>query len=323
MTSPGIWLGDVARALAALGDHDPETLRAVSELLGVTKNTSGTGDEIRPSEAPDAGRRPQPPAPARPDIGQTAPVPAFHAPATTAGGQDAAGTGPRLLVPVVRASRPPVRWTVPALRAASRSGPPPLRQPLLAPRSAPAIVQAAVSRWEPDGDVDIPRAVDRLAKGLPLNTLPRRPAPTLRFGVQVLVDRGLGMQPFHRDQDDLVARIRGTVGQDTTEVLYFEDSLVGGAGPADHGAWQPYVPPVPGTRVLLLTDLGLGGPAHSWQGGRAEWERLFERLTRARCAPVVFLPYPRHRWPSWATDRVRMVPWDRRTTVGWVRMHNG
>ncbi|PWI14567.1 hypothetical protein DI272_10670 [Streptomyces sp. Act143] len=322
--SSGVWLGDVARAVAALGRSDPETVRTVMELLGV-ESSAGTA-AVRPPAASDDGLlahivppatefrerdddlEPPPPRPVPMPMAAPAPLP---------------GEGPTLLTPVVRASRPPVAWTAPALAPASRTTRPPLREPLLAPRSASAIVQAAVSRREPDGEVDIPGAVGRLAQGLPLGTLPRRPSPTLRFGVQVLVDRGTGMQPFHRDQDELVARIRRTVGQETTEVLYFEDAPLHGTGTAEQWPWHPYAPPAPGTRVLLLTDLGLGGPPRARQSGRTDWERFFDRLAHSGCTPVVFLPYPRHRWPAWARDRVRMVPWDRRTTVGWVRMHQG
>lgn len=320
MASSDVWFGDLVRAVAAMGRSDPETLGAVSDLLGVCAGPHR--EPVRPSEAPVTDP-PPPLSPCLPESGRAAPeAPAFRAPALTVAAP-ITDEGPQLLTPLVRAGRPPAGWTMPSLPTASRTGTPPLRQPLLAPRSASAIVQAAVCRREPDGDVDIPRAVARLAKGLPLHTLPRRPTPTLRFGVQVLVDRGPGLQPFYRDQDELVARIRNTVGRDTTEVLYFENSPLDGAGPADRWEWHAYTPPAPGTRVLVLTDLSLGGPTQHRQGGRAEWERFFGRLTHAGSAPVVFLPYPRHRWPAWAADRVRLVPWDRRTTVGWVRMHDG
>ncbi|MEV2210086.1 hypothetical protein AB0H86_00960 [Streptomyces sp. NPDC050997] len=320
MSSSAIWFGDLARAVTAVGRSDPETLRAVADLLGVS--APAPGEQAVPPEEPAAELLPPLPPPAlgpRADGAPEIPRTSAAVPAVSA---TVSGAGPRLLTPVARAPRPPVVWTTPSLATASRTGRPVPRQSLLAPRSASAIVQAAASRREPDGDVDIARAVDRLARGLPLRSLPRRPAPTLRFGVQVLVDRGIGMQPFHRDQDDLVSRIRNTVGQDTTQVLHFEDSPLDGAGPGGRWTWRPYESPAPGTRVLVLTDLGLGGPAYRRRDGRAAWECFFDRLTRARCAAVVFLPYPRRRRPAWATGRVRLVPWDRRTTVGWVRMHD-
>lgn len=319
MTSSGTWLGDVVRAVTATGSSAPETLQAVAELLGIEGSVSRVA--VRSPKAPGTDQAPQLPSRSQESTVRQPEVPAALPPVPSAA-TSAVGEGPQLLTPLVAASRPPVVWTANSLPTAAHTGRPPLRQPLLAPRSTSAIVQAAVSRWESDGDVDIPRAVARLARGLPLSSLPRRPAPTLRFGVQVLVDRGLGMQPFHRDQDELVARIRKTVGQDTTEVRYFEDSPLNGTGPADHWAWHPYTLPPSGTRVLVLTDLGLGGPPRPQQAGRQGWERFFDRLTRAHCAPVVLLPYPRRRWPSWAEDCARLVPWDRGTTVGWVRMHN-
>jgi len=316
-----IWLGDLARAVAAVGGTDPETVRAVAELLGLAPNAA-TSAAVR-SEAPnELHPTPLPPVSGiSPGVGAPTSVRSHDRDTNSPGTVTSSSDGPQLLTPLSRERRSPVAWTTPSLPTVARNVSPPPRQSLLAPRSATAIIQAAVSLRGGDGDLDIERAVDRLAKGLPLRTLPRHPTPTLVFGVQVLVDRGSGMQLFHRDQDDLVARIRNTVGHDATEVLHFEGSPLDGAGTEAGWTWDEYVPPAPGARVVILTDLGLGGPPHLRRGGRAKWDSFFDRLAQAHCTPVVFLPYPRHRWPAWAADRVRMVTWDRGTTVGWVRMN--
>lgn len=319
MRSPGIWFGDLARAVTAVGTSDQQTLRAVADLLGITPAEERTRTVSPDHQADDLPFRLPPLTPASGETGGSDLVlPPRTAQAVSV---TPSNEGPRLLTPVHREPRTPAAWATPSLPLASRVVHPAPRRPLLAPRSAPAIVQAVVSRQESDRDVDIERAVDRLAKGLPLRTLPRLPAATLRYGAQVLVDRGIGMQPFHRDQDDLAALVRNTVGQDATEVLYFEDSPLDGTGLEARWTWCAYQPPPPGTRVLILTDLGLGGPPHARRGGRAAWERFFAVLARAQCTAVVFVPYPRRRWPDWAVGLVAMVPWDRRTTVGWVRTH--
>ncbi|MFG2776922.1 hypothetical protein ACGFY7_03570 [Streptomyces prunicolor] len=320
--SADIWFGDLARAVSAVGASDPETLRAVADLLGFTP-TGETGRTTQQDGEVDE-QLPQLPYPAPPSDGDTdtSGLPLFR-PTPPVTDLTSSGEGPRLLTPVAREPRPPTAWATPSLPPASRATHPAPRLPLLAPRSARAIVQAAVSRHEADWDVDIERAVARLAKGLPLRTLPRLPAATLRFGAQVLVDRGPGMQPFHRDQDELSTLIASTVGREATEVLYFEDSPLRGTGLEAHWTWGEYAPPPPGTRVLILSDLGIGGPPPPSRGGRAAWERFFSLLAQARCTAVVFVPYPPRRWPDWATRLVRMVPWDRTTTVGWVRMHGG
>ncbi|WP_262056439.1 hypothetical protein [Streptomyces sp. STR69] len=319
---PGIWFGDLARAVGAVGASDPETLRAVAGLLGLTP-VGETGRTI-PQDGEAEEQQPQLPYADPPSDGDTgtSDVP-LHRRTSPVTDLTSSGEGPQLLTPVAREPRTPTVWATPSLPPASRAAHPAPHRPLLAPRSARAIIQAAVSRHEADRDVDIERAVARLAKGLPLRTLPRLPAPTLRFGAQVLVDRGPGMQPFHRDQDELSALIAGTVGREATEVLHFEDSPLRGTGLEARWTWREYAPPPPGTRVLILSDLGIGGPPHPSLGGRAAWERFFSLLAQARCTAVVFVPYPPPRWPGWAPRLVRMVPWDRTTTVGWVRMHSG
>ncbi|WP_369173359.1 hypothetical protein AB5J49_37830 [Streptomyces sp. R28] len=322
--SSEVWLGDLLRAAAA---QEPESFAAVARLLGFervaravpqaepgrAKGTSVTqaasdprarpgGSELTPVEPP----RPSPPPEPRPET--PAPI----------------SSAPPLLTPVYREPPRPVVWSAEPLprHPPASSGPLP-HQPLLAPRSASAVTQTGAARRAPGREIDIPAVVADLSLGRPLLRLPARPEPTLRFGVQLLVDWGVGMQPFHRDAQELVRQVRATVGRDLTEVLYFEDCPSRGAGPADGRAWPSYAPPAPGTPVLLVTDLGIGGHTFATRrAGRQEWEHWAGPLRRTNRV-VAFVPYPRRRWPKWATSLVRMVPWDRGTTVGWVRAHVG
>lgn len=323
-----IWLGDLATALALAAPGDRERRRTIAALLGFAPRGGGASREPGPDAAP-AGL-----SPAREEEtvavreAPAAPAPADPA-ADAAGGPGAAGAaGPaapvaaaRLLTPVAVEPLPVRAWRAAALPVAGpvRRGTPPPYEPLLARRSSAAMVQTAVARVVDDGEPDIPRIVRRLARGHALARLPLRPVATLRFGAQILVDLGVGMEPFARDQGELVAQIRAVVGREHTRARYFEDSPLRGVGEEGRWSWGPYTPPTRGTRVLVLSDLGTGGPvAHPRRSGREEWAELTRRLGRAGCRVTAFVPCPPHRLPAWAAELMDIVPWDRHTTVGQV-----
>ncbi len=358
---PEIWLADLARALAAVGD-DPARRHRVARLLGLGDEPPPTGPPPAgaphpgplpvappPAEPPPPGARqtPAPGEPAHPPWGaggpRAPPGPAPPPPPPPPGpprpppppGAPAPDTDP---VPYVGRPRPvgppvlkPVRYDAPdstdweSVRTLDtttdrrRTARPPLA-PLLTERSSTAILNAALTTLvRDDGEPDIDALVDAFARGIPLTRLPRAPRPTLRFGVQVLVDQGDGMQPYRRDQQELARRITGLVGAELTQIRYFADAPNRGTGPASPRTWQPYRPPSPGTRVLLVSDLGVGGPLlHPWRASVAEWYQVCHEIVRAGCTVLALVPYPVTRVPPELTPLLAALTWDRTTTVSTV-----
>jgi hypothetical protein len=321
--SGDIWIGDLGKALALLDPGDAEGRRTVLRLLGFEE--AGATPQAPPeteSAFPLSTGAPQASEavlPVLPDTGGRTALPDDPA---ARGEEDDLASGLRRLTPVAYEPVPETEWTVEALPPPSAGSPDEPRpyESLFAPRSTSAILQIALSAHTLDGEPDIPETVRRLAMGNPLTQLFVHPLRTLRFGVQVLVDVGVGMEPFTRDQQELIRQIRDTVGQELTDVRYFEGSPLRGTGDGEGGDWIEYRPPARGTRVLLLSDLGLGGPAlHERRAGAQEWREWIGVLESARCTAVAFVPYPASRWPGWARDLLHLVAWDRRTTAGGVR----
>jgi hypothetical protein len=200
---------------------------------------------------------------------------------------------------------------------ASQLGTLPAREPLLAPRAAVAILQTMTARNTAEGPLNVPVIVDLLARRQVVERLPRETRPTLRFGVQVLVDLGLPMRPFAGDQAQVVAQLRTVAGAQRTSVKYFSDAPGRGAGPGPRRTWRPYEPPERGTRVLVLSAFGLGGPRlYGHRSQPEEWRRLVGDLRRQECDAVGLLPVPADRWPAWLSALMPLVCWDRTTTVG-------
>lgn len=295
---PTVWLSDLARACAAAGARTAAQRKRIAVLLGLAAVRLGP---------------PAPPAP------PTAPVPVpVPPPRSATAAATPAGPAPPAGDTVVTA--PAEVHDLPSLPVSSPGPAPGLaRQPLLDPRFAPSILQMAVRRHVADGAFDVDAAVRTLAAAQPLVTMPRRKRATSAFGVQVLVDLGTGMQPFAEDHEDVLAVLDRLLGASRIRVSYFADCPVRGAGPAGNASWRPWTPPARGTRVLLLTDLGVGGfPFDPTRARAGEWRRFGTQARQSGVEPVAFVPYPPGRWPAWAVAAMPVVHWDRRTTAAGV-----
>ncbi|WP_329790457.1 hypothetical protein V1227_00795 [Lentzea sp. DG1S-22] len=299
--APQVWLGDLLRAVAAGAPP-----RRAAELLGLVPEAAPAPAvaELVAAEQPQA-TPPLPPDPvAKP---RAEPPPADEEPP------------PQAIPMLPESSTLPLRETdwspLPSLRL-PEDDQSPRPTPLLAPRTAAAVLHAVLATFAADGDPDVEAITRSWAQAKPLRTLPVKPRATLRFGVQVLVDTGEGMQLFASDQRDLVARIRSVAGAENVRLLYFSDVPSRGAGSGGRRTWRLYEPPSTGSRVLLISDFGIGGPRfHHRRSTTAEWRAFLAAVRRAGCSPIGLVPYPPSRWPAWLASSLPLLLWDRSTTV--------
>ncbi|WP_328678018.1 hypothetical protein [Streptomyces sp. NBC_00343] len=315
-----IWIGDAVRALETA--QTPAEEVRVLELLGFAATALLSADATDLSSRPEStvgpesrprGAEQQPPEQplSTPDVDRT-PVATDQLP----GLEDALAELPLLRPVRVETTAIPAVPLEPLARPGGKQPPLPY-MPLFVPRWTGAILRTIASRRVDDGLVDVAALVDIIARGRPVARLPRLPVPTLRYGLQVLVDRGSGMQPFRRDQNHLVQEIRSVVGEALVEVGYFSDFPLRGTGPGPRWTRTSYRPPEPGRPVLLLSDLGIGGPhADPRRSTRAEWEEFVGLVSRAGCTVVALCPYPQQRRPHWLARLLPVIGWDRTTAAG-------
>ena len=311
---PEIWLGDLIRAMSVIPGTD-DRWQEIAELLGLSEaaaSVSAAGEDTAatvsttPADTDGAWSREDTPPlrPQEPDQG---------------GGTPAGNSVPELPV-VAQVPVSPADWTLvgslPEVtkRLLDRR---PEVAPLLAPRSAAAILQALLARTADDGPIDVPRLTKKLAEGQPVSRLPRKPRRTLRFGVEVLIDMGEGMELFTRDQEELVLRIKSLVCDENFAIKFFADSPTRGAGYGPRRTWRTYHPSGMGSRILIVSDFGIGGLAfHLRRSRRAEWEKFMIQVRKNDCRAVGLIPYPPRRWPDWLARLIPLVVWDRGTTAG-------
>lgn len=324
---PEIWLADLARAMDAVGD-DRTLRRPVARLLGFPDEPPPPAPRAAPAGAAPATAPPAEEPPLRPPARSPGDTRApLEPPPPGAGDGRPEGSpgaaGPPRPAQVGFDAPDPTDWAaVPSLDEMTdrHLNPRPPLEPLLTQRSSAAILNAALTTVvRDDGEPDIDALVEAFARGIPLARLPRATRPTLRFGVQVLVDQGDGMQPYRRDQQELARQITGLVGAELTQVRYFSDVPSRGTGPGSPRTWQPYRPPSPGTRVLVVSDLGVGGPVlHPQRASVAEWHQVLDEIVRAGCTVLALVPYPVTRVPAELTRLLAGLTWDRTTTVSTV-----
>jgi hypothetical protein len=164
----------------------------------------------------------------------------------------------------------------------------------------------------PEGRLDIARLVDLVARLEVPAEIPRLLCPTLRNGLQVLVDYGDAMMSFRDDQRRLVREVQDLVGGSAFfEVFLFRGTPARWSRPLITRRELPtYALPPPGTPILALTDLGIGalaaGQPHVPPG---EWLALTRSAETAGCPVTAFVPYRTERVPPALREALTIVHW--------------
>lgn len=318
---PELWLGDLARAIDALAPRDERTRAAIAEQLGLALRAPR-------SKVPEASEAV---VPERADVSPgEAPPARTPVQASVDGETGAAGEAalPELMPSSTTRSASLEGWAeVPPLERYSRAkhdGRIDRHRPLLDPRWSREVLASLLATVRHDGPVDAAAVVDIVACGRPVGPVPRLKRRSLARGAQLLVDVGAGMQPFTRDVWELVDQIERLVGPANVVTLMFSDAPARGAGDGPVWDWQPYAPPERGSPVLVVTDLGIGGPRGRRERSRqSEWLDLAARLATTESALFALVPYPCDRWDPRLAAAMTIVEWDRTTTVSKVHARRG
>lgn len=317
MSRAEIWVGDLLRVFAKL-EPTGDRADAVARLLALGPASASASARLGTPGLAGGTERP-------------APAPPVVLPAVGAAGAEPSASGasplPGGTLTEVVATRigsggvQPPPWDAATLAMSTPEvGAPPPPDPILPPLTRRGILSAALATRAPDGPPDLDLILDTVTRGVPLREIPRRDVPTLRMGAQVLVDTWVGMAPYTTDRDQLLDGLRRIFGPARMEVLRFAGDPLRGAGAGPRTDWRPWRPPLPGTPVLVLSDLGIGGPALDGERASARnWVRFARSARDARCPVVVFVPFGPARWPPAVADAMLLVHWAERLTAGAVK----
>jgi hypothetical protein len=294
--------GDLVRAFGKLKPTNEESRLAIAMALGMRWEVAKPQPRRSAKPKTKREREQRSDRPTQPDFER---LPTFRRVVTsTLDHTRSEDEAPSISVPPLEAS------------ASESDSPPPPHEPLFFPRWTRAILSAGLATNSEVGEIDVDRAVKILASGQPLKTLPLLSTPTLTRGVQLLVDRSDAMTPFIRDQIRLQKEILATVGNDRVVIMRFVGCPTRRAGAGAEPTWSNYEPPASKAPVLLLSDLGIGKPSlDDERAGVSEWLTFIERVKKAKCPLLAFVPYEESRWPPTLASKMSIIQWDRNTTA--------
>ncbi len=189
------------------------------------------------------------------------------------------------------------------------TGPPPEFHPLsswqaLLPRLRRVATEQAERR-----ELDVDALVDRLSTGRALEHLPRKTRWRWGEGVQVIQDRSQHLVPFWRDQDLVLAALRGLYPRHAFETAVIHEGLPEPIFVRHRQGLRRYRLPSPGALVLVLGDL-----ACLQQGGehrRRLWAQLGRRLAQNGNRLLALVPCPADRAQAEIGPQWHVLPWER------------
>jgi hypothetical protein len=182
---------------------------------------------------------------------------------------------------------------------------------LFAPEQQRATLLALVSRILETQQIDISKAVRRIADLATLTRLPYRKKPSVRRGVQLLLDVGPRMDPFADDREQLVSSLLRLLAPEMVHIVRCY------GWPPDDPKTQliygEYRRPTPGTPALLVSEVGEGEGIFAPVDAEADdWIAFAQRLSTYGCELIVLAPISRERLSLRARRHLTIVPWDRR-----------
>jgi hypothetical protein len=302
-----IFAGDLARALSAAGDAEGANWPAIAAMLGF---------HFEAGRDPDADRRPAEPSiayrPAEPVSGPAA--------ADTAAAAAEGEMGDLLDFEMEQFTAPPepIPADAPSLPQ-SEAARPLAASPLFNALWERGVLLEAAGTPRREGELAIIEAVELIARGEGWRDLPFEKIQSVAKGCQILVDTGLGMQPFAGDTRQVVRSFRHAVGAEHIRVLTFVDCPTRGVLSETYRD-ETYRAPDSGATVVAITDLCSGGPRAAIREAQPEaWLAIAKRVRDAAASFIVLNPYPPDRWPASLADRMPIVHWHVATRSADVR----
>ena len=198
----------------------------------------------------------------------------------------------------------------------------PQYQPLIYDRWFRTLMSAMLATQRTSQEINWTVLLRDLAKGLPLERIPFQPRPTMQRGVLVFLDHSNSMQPFWRDEEELLLRLRRLLGKHRVQEWWLEVNQWSKEGPK----LEPYSP-LPSqlpemTPLLLVTDFGMEGDISGSPVNLEPWLPLLELARKKSCPVIALVPVPDSGWPEMLRQHIPYsFVWDRETSITKVRRY--
>jgi formylglycine-generating enzyme required for sulfatase activity len=171
-------------------------------------------------------------------------------------------------------------------------------------------LRSALQLHESAGDLDVPRTIEQLARGITDRPFPRQGRRGWRPPIQLILDWSRRLTPYRSDRDYVRARLRHLLGNTNIEAFY-------GPAPVPNGlnrCWDAvcrggvYRWPAAGTHVIVVGDLGCLDRDDSDRLLIA-WHRFGRELVNRGAVPIALVPCDPTRIPRKLTRLYRVIGW--------------
>jgi hypothetical protein len=323
MNRSEIWLGDLLRVFKELQPRGEEEATVIGRMLKLDRVAAASDVfHLKGAFGPSASPRHADVIPPRVRVSEQKGSNTFKVPEPRPSRADTSETRLTLVSIGTREMGPPawVSSTTPLPPPVKSHQAPPAPPALIKKHVRRAILSAALATHVPEGPLDLKRIFNELVNCRPLADMPRLPLTTLRQGVQVLVDGWIGMAPFSADQEGMVRAISRMIPPDRFELLYFTGCPTRGVGTGSPKDWYRWQAPPRHTRILVMSDLGIGGPLLDGDRSNAREWLIFAKQVQDACCPIAALvPYEPARWPTELANSITLIHWSERLTAGAIR----
>jgi hypothetical protein len=173
-------------------------------------------------------------------------------------------------------------------------------------------LQAPLRTSVPGRVPDLARMVRRMACGLPVQRIPMRPRRRWTSRLSVWIDTSARLAPFAADQEDVVARLRRSIGTEAVRVRWLTRAVQARSVEQTGDLLTGYKVDAL-TPILVLGDLGTYAPD---ERARAAWSETARRLGHAGVRLTALVPAPRLRWAPGIAHDWQAMQWGEAAVTG-------
>ena len=183
--------------------------------------------------------------------------------------------------------------------------------PLPEAQSRAAMVVACATR-RPGRKLDVERLIARAVLLRPLAPPPVLSQLRTAASIQLLIDVGEAMEPYTADVAFLEDRFVDVAGADRVERHTFVGTPLRGVDrdvlTSTVEAWEP---PPPRSLVVVISELGIGGPRRRrGRADAAEWRELAAEVAECGASLRILTPFGADRWPDGLADAAHVTNWE-------------
>jgi hypothetical protein len=194
--------------------------------------------------------------------------------------------------------------------------PPPIRDPAvmyeppILETQLRAAVAALVQRVRRSVHIDVPAAVELVARQRPLEPVPRLDELTTRRGAIVVADVGPSMSPYLADVDRFVAEVAHVVGSPNMTVVWWDGEEFTPTRADNELFVRPGVP------TVVISTLGAVESVGARLSQRAHWLKFADTAQSVEADLVALVPHRLQSWPQAIARTMHIVAWDDLPLVG-------